>query len=360
MITYRGFTAWISCNNVPLPEFEVVENEAVHRVTCWIPSIAGQRFSIHWRDEGGGIDTAAYINLDGTVVSGRFLFGHGEASRDGFRTGATTERPFMFMKVDESSEPRLPPKQANETGTIILRIKRIKRTTSKVANRIQPTPVEVASRTREHCIGYGPERDTYEQYSTTWSFEPYDASSPGSYATFVFRYRSAEFLASEGIITSTELPIATLAEAERFTTPTREETEVSPPSTSGESTEAFQYEELPMEYTSRSSRVQSTVPSPSPMASTSPSQTSGAPNNELPSLELNASGPGPDRRHSTSRLGERRVPSYVKDKSKQRKVTYTQRVKYPGEGMLVFKSTVPNNDSSRPSETGAEPSQRSA
>jgi hypothetical protein len=50
------------------------------------------------------VHTAAYINLDGVVVPGRFLFGHGEASRQGIRTGRHTERPFMFSRPDDTRE----------------------------------------------------------------------------------------------------------------------------------------------------------------------------------------------------------------------------------------------------------------
>jgi hypothetical protein len=58
---------------------------------------------INWRDEGSKIDTAAHITLDGFVVSGRFLFGEGHASRGGVRRSVYSERPFIFSKVDEGS-----------------------------------------------------------------------------------------------------------------------------------------------------------------------------------------------------------------------------------------------------------------
>lgn len=99
MLSHLGFSAWISCEDKPLPEFEV--HATSNRVTCWIPSKEGRAFVVHWRDEGSKIDTAAYITLDGFVVSGRFLFGEGKASRGGVRTGISSERPFVFSRVDE-------------------------------------------------------------------------------------------------------------------------------------------------------------------------------------------------------------------------------------------------------------------
>jgi hypothetical protein len=60
-----------------------------------------QTFRVHWRDEGSKVDTAAYITLDGYKVPGRYLWGKGETSRGGIRTGPNTERPFTFDNFDE-------------------------------------------------------------------------------------------------------------------------------------------------------------------------------------------------------------------------------------------------------------------
>ncbi len=62
-----------------------------------------QTFRVHWRDEGSKVNTAAYITLDGYKVPGHYLWGKGETSRGGIRTGPDTERPFTFANVDEGS-----------------------------------------------------------------------------------------------------------------------------------------------------------------------------------------------------------------------------------------------------------------
>lgn len=59
---------------------------------------------MYWRDHGGNVDSCAYIGLDGFMVPGRFLFGKGIAFREGVRSGSTTERPFMFSRLDETGE----------------------------------------------------------------------------------------------------------------------------------------------------------------------------------------------------------------------------------------------------------------
>ena len=60
-----------------------------------------QKFTIHWRDDGTLVDSAAYIYLDEFEVPGYFLFGFGEAHRSAARIGPILERPFVFSKADE-------------------------------------------------------------------------------------------------------------------------------------------------------------------------------------------------------------------------------------------------------------------
>lgn len=90
---------------------------------------------------------------------------------------------------------------------IMLRIKRVRTRDGRKANEMQPVPPPAGGRFREHCVGYGAvlilsrtlgsydssfgsDRRTYPQHSSTWSTEPYDPENPGSFVTFVFRYRS--------------------------------------------------------------------------------------------------------------------------------------------------------------------------
>ncbi|KAF9218228.1 hypothetical protein BS17DRAFT_791892 [Gyrodon lividus] len=84
-----------------------------------------------------------------------------------------------------------------------MKIKRVALQGHKLANQLQQLPGTPGSQNSllGHCIGYGEERPAYEQYPTTWQVKPYDESSKRSYVTFVFRYRSREFLMSQGIMT---------------------------------------------------------------------------------------------------------------------------------------------------------------
>ncbi|KAF9246146.1 hypothetical protein BU15DRAFT_38400, partial [Melanogaster broomeanus] len=200
MLTHRGFSAWIVSEDEQLREYLVAVDTNAHRVSCWIPSEAGKSFSVHWKDEGTDVHSCSFISLDGFVVPGRFLFGHGQTSRDGIRTGPATERPFMFAEQPHNASDE---QSSREAGTIVVKIKRVIMEGQKSANKLQRPPDASGSQNSllGHRIGYGEERPTYEQYPTTWQVKPYDESSKRSYVTFVFRYRSREFLLSQGIMT---------------------------------------------------------------------------------------------------------------------------------------------------------------
>ncbi|KAJ7097743.1 hypothetical protein B0H15DRAFT_822419 [Mycena belliarum] len=213
MLTHRGFSAWIVVDGKPVPEYLVAEDPKAAKVSCWIPSEEGQKFSVHWKDHGGKVDSCAFISLDGLVVPGRFLFGSGEASREGVRSSATTERPFIFQTLDQDE----PSGHAvnKDVGMITLRIKRITRVASRPANPFQQLPSVTLGKRKagDVCVSFGENKAAFDQFAFTWSVKPYekDASSgskyPSTYVSFTFRYRSREFLQMQGIMPESEMPL---------------------------------------------------------------------------------------------------------------------------------------------------------
>ncbi|KAM6500394.1 hypothetical protein JOM56_003408 [Amanita muscaria] len=206
MLTHRGFSAWIVVDGKEVPEHLVAVDIDANRVSCWIPGEEGQSFSVYWKDHGGRIDTCAFITLDGFVVPGRFLFGEGVACREGVRTSRTTERPFIFQKVHDEATSTMQA-MAKDAGMIALRIKRITRVASKPANELQSLPSAVLGKRKagDLFVGFGEEAPAFEQYSSTWSVKPYGQNGPSckepkTYVSFVFRYRTREFLEAQGII----------------------------------------------------------------------------------------------------------------------------------------------------------------
>lgn len=192
----------------PLPEYLVAYDSAANRLSCWIPSEEGQKFAVCWRDHGSKVDSCGFITLDGQIVPGRFLFGEGFTQRSGFRTSRTTERPFEFQKVPDIAGDTIDQAANKETGMIILRIKRVVRISSRPPNLIQDTPPAFAlgkRRPGDICVGLGEETES-PQYGSTWHVVPHGEDSrsrkvPSTYVSFVFRYRTAEFLEAQGIFT---------------------------------------------------------------------------------------------------------------------------------------------------------------
>jgi len=211
MLTHRGFSAWIVVDGKPLPEYLVAIDSNANQVSCWIPSEEGKPFAVHWQDHGGQVDTCSFITLDGFVVPGRFLFGDGVASRQGVRTSSSTERPFIFQKVDETASETSSEGSSKDVGVVALRIKRVARVDLRPANTILELSKTLLGKRKagDFCVGYGEEHPSDEQFPSTWSVVPHDKTvsggkQPSTYVSFVFRYRSREFLEAQGIATESE------------------------------------------------------------------------------------------------------------------------------------------------------------
>ncbi|KAJ3905043.1 hypothetical protein F5879DRAFT_21407 [Lentinula edodes] len=210
MLTHRGFSAWIEVDGQAVPEYLVAVNPKLNQVSCWIPSEESQAFSVHWSDAGGKVDTCSFITLDGVVVPGRFLLGSGTTSRSGVRTSKDTEAPFVFKKSQDTTPSTA---SKSEAGMVTLKIKRVDRVSPRPANAYQDlTKIAPAQpNVGDLCAGFGAECKSYEQSPFTWAIKPHDASQIKSkkiptYVSFVFRYRSKEFLQSQGIMEPQQVP----------------------------------------------------------------------------------------------------------------------------------------------------------
>ncbi|KAF5357898.1 hypothetical protein D9756_001414 [Leucocoprinus leucothites] len=203
MLNHRGFSAWVVVDGRPLPEYLVAVDSSANRVSCWIPSEEGKAFSVYWKDHGGKVETCGYITLDGYLAPGRFLHGEGTAWRGGVRTGPASERPFIFQKIEENDSSLDNSIATNkDVGTILLRIKRVRLVAAASPNAIQQLPENNGGRNGIR-VGFGVEQPTFEQYPSTWKVESYDnpgQSQPSTYVSFVFRYRTYDFLRVQGII----------------------------------------------------------------------------------------------------------------------------------------------------------------
>ncbi|KAF5373850.1 hypothetical protein D9758_000678 [Tetrapyrgos nigripes] len=205
---HMGFSAWVSVNGQPLPIFLTAMED--NQISCWIPSTPGQNFKVHWKDNGSNIETMGFIVLDGNVVPGKFLLGSGEAVREGARVSQTTQRPFMFQTVQEEHRHGSSTSTNKDVGSILLKIKRIKLGAVRPPNDFRSIPSGPGhNRAGEAYDRYGPESPASRQTEATWDIMPYDDDGSGSvnraktYVSFLFRYRTLEFLRGQGIVNNT-------------------------------------------------------------------------------------------------------------------------------------------------------------
>ncbi|TCD63622.1 hypothetical protein EIP91_005173 [Steccherinum ochraceum] len=196
MLTHRGFSAWISCDGMELPEFKPECDDERNVVSCWIPSHNGQSFKVHWKDHGGYVDSSAYIYLDEHMVPGRFLFGFGETERGTMRVGTDAEVPFVFSAPPEEDEGD--EKDAN-INVVKLKIKRVRRMESATANVYAAPPRPKKALKGTHRVVWGPQRPSSVQRPQTWTTQLYDPAEP-VYVTFVFKYRPMDALEALGVV----------------------------------------------------------------------------------------------------------------------------------------------------------------
>lgn len=101
--------------------------------------------------------------------------GEGEAERSAIRVAENAERPFLFSEVkgvavsipfynlivlnvvaepkqQDSSQPQERPPREAEVGTIVVKIKRVKRMQRRAANKPLIPPSEVRGRPGQPCI----------------------------------------------------------------------------------------------------------------------------------------------------------------------------------------------------------------
>ncbi|KAJ7646756.1 hypothetical protein FB45DRAFT_1019058 [Roridomyces roridus] len=119
------FSAWITVDGVETPEYHVETSTDNKVVACWIASETGKKFSIHWKNFAYAADAKGDIEIDGTSLSGRFLYGKklpACATKDGVREGEMV-RPFVFSSLATTDDDDyLHHSSSEKLGTIELSI----------------------------------------------------------------------------------------------------------------------------------------------------------------------------------------------------------------------------------------------
>ncbi|EJD47759.1 hypothetical protein AURDEDRAFT_183902 [Auricularia subglabra TFB-10046 SS5] len=227
MLELHGFQAFVTCDGKELETYETVVDGRT--ISGWIAGEIGKPFTVTVRHVAAGYhpDTAQYLYVDGAMMTNKL------ADRDiythkGPRRSSTTFAPLIFAPLQTTDDPSLSALENSERGTIKMRIER--RMKTKIVPRPPCMPYAmpdsvIYERDKMHALG-GQSVTTGEVVRKTqkdymYESRPYKHSDPIPYVTFVFNYRSREYLVAQGMI-PVELPAPRDGKRQRKSTPRSE------------------------------------------------------------------------------------------------------------------------------------------
>jgi len=202
----RGFLAWILVDGKEVNQYGVETKES--KVTCWIPSEAGKKFTVRWKDSAPYRDvvTAGYVYLDGIRCGGRFINRSvgtqvDTVERSSAATSITTERPYVFSPIEFTDDDTSFNQNASlhALGEISIEIWRVEmgRAISD-PNTIFPEEQKVNERSKKalvHRVKLGEEVQAMQ--SPVCPCNKLDLEPA---VTFVFKYRPLEMLKANGLV----------------------------------------------------------------------------------------------------------------------------------------------------------------
>ncbi|RDB20256.1 hypothetical protein Hypma_012581 [Hypsizygus marmoreus] len=184
-----SFKAWITVDNIELPEHSVQISADGKQVTCWIASEAGKNFTVCWTDSFlSARKHPAGRNIQPTC------------KRSSFKTSSTTERPLLFSNLELTDDDAyLHNTGSSELGDIKLIINEVKfLARNRRAPRYKPLPEpdkihEKTKKAMGHRVKLGIEVGCAPSYNV-------ESSPIRMIGSFVFKYRPLAQLQANGII----------------------------------------------------------------------------------------------------------------------------------------------------------------
>ncbi|KAG9027301.1 hypothetical protein FRB95_007931 [Tulasnella sp. JGI-2019a] len=183
MVRFRNFSANVRVEGKDLSCFQTEYDKDSKIATCWIPSKAGQEYSISLTQEadvcpGGYINVRGYFDGEAARKLGASYSSktHQHHEETGARVSPSEERPFVFENIavtDKDSEVT-GHAVSPDVGTIKLQ--------EMGCHLTQLGPIRTAPVRRSHTS------------------IPYQPSDTAPWVTFIFKYRPAAILEATGII----------------------------------------------------------------------------------------------------------------------------------------------------------------
>jgi len=182
----NGIEAWITSDDKrPFPIYGVKKDHSSGYLSCWIPFEPGANFSIRWRDMEDMLDISGFVTMDGCHYGGRLIRARSFAPAVFSRipTSATQSRPLSFPFHPPNYQPRSP-----LGGTIVLDIHMVASGETRIHRGLSDYAAKRAQ--------FSSSEPLFTSLVPTSSTE---VDSLGKVATFVFYYRTPNFLRAYGI-----------------------------------------------------------------------------------------------------------------------------------------------------------------
>ncbi|GAO47239.1 hypothetical protein G7K_1449-t1 [Saitoella complicata NRRL Y-17804] len=221
MISYRGFSAQVLCGSIPLTEYQIQYDEEGRTVTCFIESEPGKEYSVKSSWQGldpdhKHHDAIARLYVDGIKITpGKYLHFTPNSCRSWLgeqvnpqQSGLSFSRKFV-QQVHDRDHCETNVARVENLGTIKVLLYHCTETVpDPVVNYTDfdaTKPIDErkmkAIKVPEHCTEVAPKEFRFA--CTVHDRHPY--------VTFVFKYRSRDFLEIKGIIPGFNAELQALA-----------------------------------------------------------------------------------------------------------------------------------------------------
>ncbi|THU77925.1 hypothetical protein K435DRAFT_973738 [Dendrothele bispora CBS 962.96] len=196
MLTLGDFSAWITVDDVPLQEYDTKIKDS--EIACWVPSEAGKNFTVKLKAKTN-LCVPSYVYLDGKHAGGGIL-GLGrvaEADVSGTYTSSTSQKPFMFSRLDLTDDDAYLDTNHTQIGEIKVLfyegVIEAENTDFQSYNFEEPGKVhERSKKAIGHQVGLGTEKQvTRQKFSRCRRLR--------ILATMIFRYRPIDILRANGL-----------------------------------------------------------------------------------------------------------------------------------------------------------------
>ncbi|KAH8091039.1 hypothetical protein BXZ70DRAFT_954045 [Cristinia sonorae] len=209
MPQFREFGAWILVDGKELEEYDVKTDDST--ITCFVPSIVGQTFTIKVKNKYGE-KVSFQIMVDGTRVKGLLCCSEREEVIHGIDVTATSYRPLAFgsLNLTDDDDAR-DGSQWQDLGSIEVRVRRFiqgSQRDSRVKNREQNiTNVAIHERSKKagtHRVTLGEKK---KRPVIKLSCVDHIDTLENPYVKIRFLYRPKDILQAQGIIPQISSPL---------------------------------------------------------------------------------------------------------------------------------------------------------